>query len=367
MRICLITPYYIPIKGGISSYVFNLYTNLNGKNHKSFVITNLGIKDSQNVYVANTNKIFFIYKAFLQIRKIKPDVLHSHAHWYVLVPCVFYKLTNPKTAVLHTFHTDPMDDTKGIKRIVMKLILSRCDVLTFVSIYLRDKIMRNFELNIETKVIYGGVSQAIVDEKEICQFKKKFNLENHFPVISFVGVMSWKMKAEGVNILIRAFKQVSEKFPKSLLLIVGDGTYRKEIENLVEELGIKSQVVFTGFVDNTLIPLSTSDIYTHISLQEGGVSLAVLEAMSLGKPVIASRTGGIPEAINNEYNGLIVETNPECVAESITRLILSQENRYLLGSNARKTIEDRFMWSKIAEDLLFVYFSSLEKKSIYLA
>lgn len=361
MRICLLTPYYIPIKGGISNYVFHLSKNLDEKNNISYVITNLGIKDNNNVFVADTNKIFFIFKALLHIKKINPDVLHSHAHWYVLAPCVIYKLLNPKTAVLHTFHTDPAKETKGIKRIAMNLLLSRCDVLTFVSGYLQDKILRNFDLNIETKVIYGGVSKAVIDEKEIYEFKKKFNLENHFPVISFVGALSWKMKAEGVKILIRAFKHVSEKFPGSRLLIVGDGTYRKEIENLVEELGITSHVVFTGFVDNGLIPLSASDIYTHISLQEG-FPLAVLEAMSLGKPVIASRTGGIPEAINNEYNGLLVETNPECIAESIIGLIHSPEKRIFLASNAKKTVENRYLWTKIVDNILYLYSSTLKEK-----
>ncbi len=360
MKICLTTPYYLPINGGISNYVSNLSKNLITKNQETYIITNRGFKDAENVYVANTNKIFFILKALIHIQKIKPDVLHSNAHWYVLAPCVIYKLLNPKTAVLHTFHTDPAKETKGLKRIAMKLLLSRCDVLTFVSEYLQDKIMRNLDLNIETNVIYGGVSQAVVDEEEINQFKKKFNLENHFPVISFVGGLSWKMKAEGVKILFRAFKLVSEKFPDSLLLIVGDGIYRKEIENLVQELGITSQVVFAGFVDNALIPLSASDIYTHISLQEG-FPLAVLEAMSLGKSVIASRTGGIPEAINNDYNGLLVETNPEFIAESIMRLILSPEKRFLLGSNAQKTVENRFLWTKIVDNILYLYLNTLEK------
>lgn len=354
MKICLLTPYYIPVRGGISNYVFHLSRNLDGKITHSYIIANKGGKDSENVYINNTNKIFFICKALLQIKKIRPDVLHSHAHWYVLAPCVIYKILNPRTIVLHTFHTDPAEETKGMRRTAMKLLLSSCDVLTFVSEYLRDKILKNFDLNIETKIIYGGSSQAVVDEEEIYQFKKKFNLENHFPVLSFVGALSWKMKAEGVKILIKSFKHVSEKFPESRLLIIGDGKYRKELENIVEELGITSQVIFTGFVDNALIPLSVSDIYTHISLQEG-FPLAVVEAMSLGKPVIATNIGGIPEVINNGKNGVLVEPSELKIGTEILRLLEDRGKMKELGVNARQTIEENYTWKKIANDYIKIY------------
>lgn len=357
MRICLLTPYYIPIKGGISNYILHLSKNLDEKNHISYVITNQGIKDSKNVFVADTNKIFFIFKALLHIKKIRPDVLHSHAHWYVLAPCVIYKFFNPKTTLVHTFHTDPLNPTKGMKCIAIKMLLSRCDVLTFVSKYLQDKIIENYDINIKTKVIYGGVSLTTIDETEINQFKKKFNLENHFPVISFVGVLSWKMKVEGLKILIRAFKQISIKFPDSRLLIVGDGEYRKKIESLVKELEIASHVVFTGFVDNALIPLSASDIYAHISLQEG-FPLAVLEAMSIGKPVIASRTGGIPEVIINGENGILTNSDAIEISDKLFDLIISKEKRSYIGNNARNTINKRFIWSIITENILDIYMKS---------
>lgn len=361
MRICLTTPYFLPIKGGISNYVYHLSKNLDEKNQKTCVITNRGTKNAENVYVADAGKIFFILKAFLQIRKFKPDVIHSHAHWYVLAPCIIYKFLHPETVVLHTFHTDPAEDMIGAKRIAMKKLLSRCDVLTFVSEYLRDKVMHNLDVNIKTKVIYGGVSLIKPEEKEISQFKIKFDLEKHYPIISFVGALSWKMKTEGVKILIKSFRQVLQKFPDSRLLIVGDGIFRKEVEDLAEELGITTEVVFTGFVDNAMIPLSVSDIYSHISLQEG-FPLVVLEAMSLGKPVIASKTGGIPEVINDGENGILVDSDYSSVYNKMIDLIDSKEKKVIIGNNAKRTIENRFMWSKITENISKIYFDNFYKR-----
>lgn len=357
MKICLITPYYMPIKGGISNYVLSLSENLSEKNQETYIITRQGIKDAEEVYVSDVNKIFFILKAFFRIRALKPDVLHSHAHWYLLAPCVIYKFFKPNTCVIHTFHTDPINKTSGFKLVVMKRLLSRCDTLTFVSKHLHDKIMDNFDINIKTKIIYGGVSPINPDEYEINQFKRKFNLENHYPIISFVGALSWKMKAEGVKILSKAFKEVLIEFPNSRLLIVGDGTYRYDIESLVKELGIESEVIFTGFVDNAFIPLAASDIYAHISLQEG-FPLAVLEAMGLGKPVVASNTGGIPEVIINGENGILVESNSEDISNSLIELINSKEKRCYLGHNAKDTTFDKFTWSKITDNVLSIYKNS---------
>ena len=360
MKICITTPYYRPIKGGISNYVLNLSDNLSEKNQKTYIITKQGIKDTEEVYVADVNKFFFILKAFFHIRALKPDVLHSHAHWYLLAPCVIYKIFKPKTCLIHTFHTDPIDKISGFKLVLMKRLLSRCDTLTFVSKYLHDKIMDNFNINIKTKIIYGGVTPINLDEYEINQFKRKFNLENHYPVISFVGALSWKMKAEGVKILTEAFKKVLIEFPNSRLLIVGDGVYRKDIESLVNKLEIESEVIFTGFVDNAFIPLAASDIYAHISLQEG-FPLAVLEAMSLGKPVIASNTGGIPEVIIDGENGILVETNSKSIVDAVIMLMSFPEQKRILGQNAIKTVEHRFTWPKIVENILNIYNIDINK------
>lgn len=361
MRICLLTPYYLPIKGGITNYVFYLSKNLDEKNHISYVITNRGIKNSENVFVADTNKIFFIFKALLQIRKIRPEVLHSHAHWYVLAPCVVYKLLNPKTIVLYTFHTDPVEDIIGIKRILMKILLSRCDILTFVSKYLQNEILRNFNISNQTEVIYGGVTPLKINEKDGIEFKKKYDIENHFPIITFVGVLSWRRKVDGVRILIKAFKLLSNKIPESRLLIVGDGEYRKELEILTTELGIKSKVIFTGFVETPQIPLSITDFYTHITFQEG-LGFTVLEAMSQGKTVIASRTGGIPEIINDRINGFLVEPNDIAISNLIIELINSKEKIDFISSNAQRTIKEKFVWSKITDNILKIYQNLIDRK-----
>lgn len=355
MNICLLTPYYHPIKGGITNFVYFLSKSLIEKKYETNIITNRGKKDASNVYIIDKNKIVFILKVFIQIRRLRPNVLHSHANWYMLVPCVLYKFFNPKTVLVHTFHTDPIESINVIKLKIMKLLLSRCDHITFVSIYLKNKMIRYYTNNVKTKVIYGGFSPAKINEIESIQFRKKFNIDNNYPIISFVGVLSWKMKAEGVKILVRAFKLLLEKYPQARLMIVGDGIFKKNIELLVNNMGIRSKVIFTGFVDNAMIPLSISDIYSHISLQEGGFPLTMIEAMSLGKPVISPEVGGVPEVIVNYENGIIVKADENEIVFAIIELLENRDLMKKISANAIKTVNKRFMWDYITNQFLDVY------------
>jgi glycosyltransferase involved in cell wall biosynthesis len=113
-------------------------------------------------------------------------------------------------------------------------------------------------------------------------------------------------------------------------------------------------VIFTGFLKNPQIPLSISDIYTHISLQEGQ-SIAILEAMALGKPVIASKTGGIPEVIKDGENGLIVESDPEIIAQKIIELSSDRKLMEILGKNAQITATKNHSWARASEEFMNIY------------
>ena len=354
MRIIILTPYYPPVVGGITSYVSNLFTTLsvNGDIEVD-VITRFG-KKGDNICVINSNKIFFIMKSYLHLFKKRYDVLHSHGHWYVLVPCVIYKMFNHKTKLVHTFHTDPVSEIKGFKKIMFEYLLSKCDVVTFVSSSLMKQVEKNQKIATKKKVVYAGVSKHKIGKEEVEEFKEKYGLNGCSPVLSFIGPLVWKMKVEGVKMLIRAFKDVVKEYPNGKLLIIGDGKYREDIERLAKELDIKNNVTFTGFLDDVFVPLAITNIYTHISLQEG-FPLSVLEAMSVGKPVIATNIGGIPEVIVSNENGVLVEPEPKEIAKEIIELYENEEKCKRIGYNALSTVKNNFSWEKITKDFIDIY------------
>lgn len=354
MKVCIVTAYYHPVRGGVTTYVSNLAKALRkNQNIKVDIITRFG-ESSSDVCAINRNKFFFVVNAFFVLLQKKPEVLHSQGSWYILLPCVMYKIFHPKVTVVYTFHTDPIKKLSGLKKRIFEWMLNRCDTLIFVSNFLRDKISQSMRLHSKMRVIHAGVSVREVDDKKIREFKGKFGLEDNAPIITFVGGLVWEMKVAGVKRLIEAFKIVGDHYPSARLLIVGGGMYQRELEKLAENLGIRKKIVFTGFLEDVFTPLAITDIYAHISLQEG-LPIAVLEAMAMKKPIIASPTGGIPELVINGKTGLLVETNPKSIADAIIDLYENKVKAEELIQNAYAEVTEKYSWEKIANRVLEVY------------
>jgi glycosyltransferase involved in cell wall biosynthesis len=349
----ILTRYYFPVIGGITSFVDNLKISL-AKSGISISVISWEGESRDDVDCLGSKRILNILKARSLIKKKKPDLLHSQSHWYVLFPCVLYKRFHPRTKLIHTFHTEPVKRTAGIRKKIFEMLLSKCDYVTFVSDDLKKKYEDIFKIKSEKMVIYSGVSVKNVEDEEVKQFVNLYDLKDCFPVLPFIGPLSWEKKVEGVKRLIKAFSQVNKEYPKAKLLIVGDGTFRSSLEDLVEKSNLKDHVTFTGYLKNSFVPLSVTDIYTHISLQEG-LPIAVLEAMSLGKPVIAAKTGGIPEVIVNGENGLLVEPDVNNIASNIIELSSAKRRMEILGENAQKTIIKGHNWDNVAKKILELY------------
>ena len=83
--------------------------------------------------------------------------------------------------------------------------------------------------------------------------------------------------------------------------------------------------------------------------------MAILENMIIGKPIVATRIGGIPESVYHEKNGILVDAEPEAVAHAIKDLIINPHKMKILGENARKTVEEKFTGMKCAERFVDLY------------
>jgi glycosyltransferase involved in cell wall biosynthesis len=167
-------------------------------------------------------------------------------------------------------------------------------------------------------------------------------------------------KAEGLKLLIRAVRILRETYPNIMLIATREGKYSDEVKAFAREMGVEDQVIFTGDVENPFVPLKMCDLYTHITLGEGGVSVALLEAMAMGKPIVATSVGGIPEAITDGENGLLVAPDAEQIAEKINLLLRNREYAKRLGRCAKKTVEERFTWEGIAKEITTIYQGVLE-------
>ena len=146
------------------------------------------------------------------------------------------------------------------------------------------------------------------------------------------------------------------------LQLLGDGTETLgRIQTLVTDNHLAEKVTFVGFTTNVLGYLQKADICTLISHSEG-LPLSILEAMSLGLPIVASNVGGISKQVENGYNGYLVERNDvEDLTEKIKLLMNNPTLRRQMGVNSRTFYEKEFKLEKMVDRTLAVYASILKR------
>jgi len=147
-------------------------------------------------------------------------------------------------------------------------------------------------------------------------------------------------KIKNHKTMIRAFHATGERH--SRLLLVGDGPERAALEALARELGMERRVEFLGFRHDVAELLAASDAFV-ISSDHEGVSIAVLEAMRAGLPVVGTRVGGMPETVRDGLTGLLVPAGDAgAMARALRSLIESPDLRAQLGSEGRRYLEAEF-------------------------
>jgi glycosyltransferase involved in cell wall biosynthesis len=142
--------------------------------------------------------------------------------------------------------------------------------------------------------------------------------------------------------MIKAFSNVLMQHNNAVLIMVGDGDERENIEQLVNELGIADKVIFTGYNPNPQHYLALMDVYLLSSFSEG-TSMTLLEAMSLGKACIVTDAGGNAEIIQHNVNGLVSENaNLEQFSENCIQLINDERQLKLFAVESRRIYEKQF-------------------------
>jgi len=161
------------------------------------------------------------------------------------------------------------------------------------------------------------------------------------PVLLAVGYL---LARKGHEYLIEACRLLKARGIAYRCVIVGEGPKRKELENLIHRYNMEREVELAGSAPHESIQryYNRADIFVHPALSEG-IPVVLMEAMSKGLPVIATRITGVPELVQHEENGILVSpANVVELIEGMTRLLKDKEFRTRLGNNATRTIVQRF-------------------------
>jgi phosphatidylinositol alpha-mannosyltransferase len=170
-------------------------------------------------------------------------------------------------------------------------------------------------------------------------------------------------KRKGLNYLLEAFKQVKQEIPNSRLIIVGPGTrLRRGYERGVKRSGLKD-VVFTGLVSYEELPryYKTADVFCAPATGRESFGIILLEAMAVGKPIVASNIEGYASVLAHNVEGLLVPpADKEMLARALISLLTDEALRREVGARGRvKALE--YSWERIAQDVLKYYIRVLRE------
>ncbi|MCZ3366924.1 MULTISPECIES: glycosyltransferase family 4 protein [Methanobacterium] len=346
MKICMVG-HFPPHLGGISSYTYLLSRELVNRGDKVCVLTypheNISDIEGIPVFTAPTVNIKGIrgflfsisatFKLLSMIRKYNIDLIHAH---YVMPPgliaVICSMFSGTKTAI--TIHGSDIFvlARKPLLKSIIKFILKRSDYVFVVSDSLKENVLKLGIEGLEDKlsITYNSVDVERFRPDQMGTFKEEMHINPQKPVVLFVGNLVWQ---KGVEYLIRAkeFLNVDAE-----IVIVGDGPLLEELKGIVEFEKIEG-ITFTGARNDIEDIMPSADVVVVPSVSES-FGIVILEAMASGKPVVATKVGGIPEVVNKKIGILINPEDPVGLAEAINKILQDKELKENMGKNAREQV-----------------------------
>lgn len=298
------------------------------------------------------------------ITKYDPDIVHTHGQRAGLVgrmatrqlPVIRihtehtytsqFKLDNP---ILHWTHLRAM-------RVLDRFTHMTLAVSDAVRVFLASSGIAKPD---KIQVIHNGID-ALKNKptpNQIKTYRASLDVAAKDLLVGTVGSLN---RQKDTDVLIKAFANMHKRWPNTKLLIIGKGARLRELQKLAKKQGIEDKVIFAGSMPDINVALHAMDLFVLPSRSEA-FGLSILEAMRAGIPVIASRVGGIPEIITDNYNGLLFESgNVKNLSAAMLQLLNNKRLQNKLVSHYPETLR-KFSAKNMVKAIEEVYVSALEK------
>lgn len=278
---------------------------------------------------------------YSNIKDTSFDLVHTHGYFADICGLPAAKLLGINS--LATCHGYISNDKKlRIYNKLDKIILRYCNMIITVSKDIRncliDSGIDKSHIVVIQNAIYSSYDQEELITRRL-EKRRSLSIEQDAYVIGYLGRLS---EEKGIRYLIEAGLKLKENVEAFKIMIIGDGPKRKELEDLAKLKGLENEIVFLGFQSDIEAWLSVLDIFVLPSLTEG-TPMALLEAMSLGIPIVATAVGGVPNVIEHGVNGVLVDPcNVHEMSEKIRMLMMNPSLRSKFAAEAIKTIKAKF-------------------------
>ncbi len=348
-KVIIITTYWIGAGGGISIYNYNLYSVLKRRGCNVEVLYVNG-NDGENSQRIPRNPLKMLWRVVGRLRNSCAEdecLVLVNGGWPYLLASL---LPKGKKTILYIFHSHADDPYPIIGRLLLEVLLSLADRVLFVSRGLRENIEVTGKVKLPPQwaVLYGAPHVVVPSNDEVDAFKREFSISNSDFCLLGLGLTSLPAKARGAKLLMDVLKHL----PRNVrLILTGKGKYYNELKEYAEKHKLEDRVVFPGYLNNPHVATLSASAYLHISYGEG-LPLALLEVMSVGRPIVASAVMGIPEAIRHPLEGVLVDNSHREVSSAVLSLIENPKKRRKMSVLSRRAVHHRFSWEKTAEKLL---------------
>jgi glycosyltransferase involved in cell wall biosynthesis len=394
MRICMFAR-SLPenLTGGMEVHTKDLIGGLVNRGHEVSLITHItatnptgSIEDAgkglEIYYVGNKSWITKEFyreagEVFVRLNEIRKfDIVHCQE---VAYGYCFSNLSVANIPFIVTIHGAPLtNEIKGLfssgstsdlmigsRKLVRLLItkmpwiyykvLKRADKIVAVSQTHANEIMQQYYVSAQKLVIIpNGIDTDKFRPMDIRSLRSKLNLLDERIILSAGRIDDRK----GFDLLIKILPDILSAYGNVRLVIIGDGPFLPNLKKLAMDIGVESKVIFIGKISHEEMPqyFNLGDVIAFPTYSVESFGLVAAEAMACGRPVVASKSGGLKEIIQDRESGLLAEPrNEEEVRNGIIEILENEKFAMDLGCNARKRILKNFSLDKMINSTIKIY------------
>lgn len=307
-----------------------------------------------------------VFKLVRLIAREKPDIVHTHTAKAGFVGRIAARLCRVPV-IVHTFHGHVFHGYFGPLKsrafVYLERLLARLsDAILTVNEQQRQELIaygiappdkiRSVLLGLElSQLANNGADPAVM--------RRKWGVPPEAPL---VGIVARLVPVKGHELFLDAAAELRRHRPAARFVVVGDGERRADLEAYAAKLGLPA--AFAGWETDLRAVYAALDVVCLTSFNEGS-PLALIEAMTTGKPVVSTAAGGVVDLIKDEGNGLLVrDRDPQAFSHAVQRLLDDPSLAAAIGRHGRASVYPLYDVSRLVADIRSVYAELLAKKNL---
>ncbi len=294
------------------------------------------------------------------LRQRNVDLLHLHLPYSGILGRISGKLAKT-SAIVYTEHS-LLEHHHRLTRWANRLTYAWNDTTICVSEAVRRSVLAHTKSNGNgaMSTIHNGIDLTLLgDNSDIFSVRQEFNIPSNHKLIVHVANFNPQKRHQD---LLASARLVVNQYPNVTFLLVGHGRLESQTRRAARDMGIAANVIFSGFRSDATRIMAAADLFVLPSQFEG-LPISLLEAMGVGKPVVASRVGGIPEVITDGVEGFLTDPlDPAQFADRILALLKDPDLQQRFSQNAVRRVQEHFSVQRMVERTEALYERVLGEK-----